>query len=334
MSEKSFIKHKIFLLSIFILGNTVIVFPKGIGVETALFSLLLSLIPTAALCFLIVTIGKITIQVPKFAEWIVALFCVVIFIICARDYVSFVDTMRLPKTPRLIISFIFIALCMILGLMQKKVLYLFALFSFIITAFIFISVFLFSLNKLDFGALKITDLDFKTLLRQSLTFFIHSFGQLIIPAFFFREYSIRQDKKVYYLGIASGFALVVIYVLNIMLVLGSEIAANVQYPYATLTSLVSFGRNFSRLDGFTYYVYFYSSLIKCAVAVNVILNIFRAYKKTTASILAAVLLVTCNISALQTALHTDIANLIILVFEIAFPALLLIYLKIKSRQTL
>ncbi len=332
MAEKTFLKHKIFLLSIFVLGNTVIVFPKGIGIETAAYSLGLALIPTVLICYLFIKIGQSPLSFHRAAEWAVAVFCVLVFILSARDYITFVDTVRLPKTPRLVISVIFVLLSVLLGCAQKKVLYLFALFSFFITALIFITVFLVSVKNLNFSALKVQEINIKILVRQTLTFFIHSFGQLVIPVFFFREYALRQDKKIYIWGIVTGFLLMLIYVLNIMLVLGSSTASAADYPYATLTSVVSFGRNFSRLDGFTYYVYFYSSLIKCAVTVSVFLSFIKLYKKTAAVILAAVLLVLCNINALQKILNSDLANLIILIFEIAFPVLLLISQKIKSRR--
>ncbi len=332
MSEKTFLKHKIFLLSIFVLGNTVIVFPKGIGIETAAYSLALSLIPTFLISYLFIKIGQKPLSFHTAGEWAVALFCVLVFVLTARDYITFVDTVRLPKTPHIIISVIFVLLSVTLGITKKKVIYLFALFSFILTALIFITVFLVSLKNLNLSALKVEEINIKTLIRQTLTFFIHSFGQLIVPVFFFREYALRQDKKIYIWGLILGFLLMLIYVLNIMLVLGSFTASAADYPYATLTSIVSFGRNFSRLDGFTYYVYFYSSLIKCAVTVSVLLSFIKRYKKTAAVILAAVLLVLCNIEALQIILNSDLANLIILIFEITFPVLLLVCQKIKAHR--
>ncbi len=332
MLKNSFLKHKIFLLSIFVLGNTVIVFPKGIGIETAIYSLLLSLIPTLIISYFFVKIGEKPLEFHTAVYSLVALFCILVFLITAKDYIAFVDTVRLPKTPRFIISAVFVLLSFFLGIMKKKVLYLFSLFSFFITALIVVTVFIFSFNNLNFSALKLEEFNLKTLIRQTLTFFIHSFGQLLIPVFFFREYNVRQDKKIYIWGLLLGFCLMLIYVLNIMLVLGSETASAVEYPYATLTSIVSFGRNFSRLDGFTYYVYFYSSLIKCAVCGSVFMSFIKNYKKTAAMCLAAVLLTLCNVQFLDEFLKEDIVNLIILIFEILFPISILITQKIKAHR--
>lgn len=333
MSEKTYFKNKIFLLSIFVLGNTLIIFPKEIGIETAIYSLLLSLVPTIFIAYNFIKIGEKPYQIHVIFMWLIAGFCILVFVLTARDYISFVDTIRLPKTPRLIISTVFILLSILLGLVKKRILYLFSIFTFIITSIILITVFLFSLNELNFSALKVDEINFKTLIRQTLTFFIHSFGQLIIPAFFFRELAFRQDKKIYIWGLVFGFLLMLIYVLNIMLVLGSSTASAVNYPYATLTSIVSFGRNFSRLDGFTYYVYFYSSLIKCAITVNVFVSSIKKNKRITSIILSIILLVLCNLGCLEEFLKKDSINLGILLFELILPIFLLIYLKIKSRHT-
>ncbi len=332
MSENRYLKHKIFLLSIFVLGNTVIVFPKEIGIETAIYSLLLSLIPTVLIAFLFIKIGENPLNFHLIFELLVAGFCILVFVLTARDYITFVDTIRLPKTPRLVISTVFVLLSFLLGVVKKKVIYLFSLFCFFITALILVTVFLFSVNDLNFSALIVEEINLKTLVRQTLTFFIHSFGQLIVPAFFFREYAVSQDKKIYIWGLFCGMILMLIYVLNIMLVLGSSTASAVEYPYATLTGIVSFGRNFSRLDGFTYYVYFYSSLIKCAVTVNVFLSFIKKRKKTAAFFLAAVLLVLCNLRFLEEFLKNDFLNLIILLFELLIPIALFVAQKIKAHH--
>lgn len=333
MNDKQFLKHKIFLLSIFVLGNTVIVFPKGLGAPLTALALVVSALPVLYLLYFLIKICQYnTNKLPRIIVLPVILFCFIVFIICTRDYITFVDTMRLPKTPRFLLSIIFIALCVLLGTAKRKVLYTFALFSFIITFLIIITVFLFSIGSIDFSSLRVNDIEMKLLIRKALTFVVHSFGQLIILVFFFRNQNYKQDKKIYVFGVIIGAALMTVYVINILLVLGGEVAGEATYPYSTLTSIISFGRNFSRLDGFTYYIYFYSSIIKNAVCVSVLTELLNIKKKTAVFVLTAVLIIFCNIEALQNFLHTDMANLIVLIFELTFPLLLFLYLKFKSRH--
>lgn len=329
MIKSDFLKHKIFLLSIFILGNTVIVFPKGIGVEAAVISVILAIIPTLIIAYLYVNSTALFKNLPKPFYVYIVLFSVFVFVITSADYTSFVDTVRLPKTPRFIIAFIFTCLSIALGMAKHKVIYLFALFSIIFSAIIFLLVFTVSIKDFDLNFYQLFNFDIKILIRQTFTFFIHSFGQILIPLLFFENSEREDNKKIFVWGLAASFILMFIYVLNIMLVLGSGVTSAVDYPYATLTSYISFGRNFSRLDGFTYYVYFFSSLIKCSVCVSVILNCFKAKRKTAAIILTAVLLVASNFKFLDGFLHTDIVNLIVLILELLFPVTVFIYQKIK-----
>lgn len=332
MNENSFLIHKIFLLSLFFLGNTVIVFPKGIGIETAIYSLFLSLVPTVFVSILYTKISNLNLNNSHVINCLICVFSIFVIVLCSTDYITFVDTVRLPKTPRFLIFSVFILLSVALGLMKKKVLYLFSLFSFIITALILIVVFFSSINSLNFSDLLVNKFEIKVLIRQTLTFYIHSFGQLLIPYFFFNDLK-GKSKNILTLGVLFGFLMMLIYVLNIMLVLGSTVAKEVEYPYAYLTGLISFGRNFSRLDGFTYYIYFYSSLIKCAICVNVIMNYINKKNKTaTVLLLIAVLFVLCNLKNIENILKTDILNLIILIFEITFPIFVIIIQKIKAHH--
>ena len=75
-------------------------------------------------------------------------------------------------------------------------------------------------------------------------------------------------------------------------------------------------------------------MIKNAICVNVIIDFFKKSKKTATVILAAVLFLLCNIYQLGEFLKSDIANLIILIFEIAFPIVLFLYIKVKSLRKL
>lgn len=329
--EYSFLKHKIFLLSIFILGNTIIVFPRGAGIETAVYSVILALLPTIFISYFLAKSSLNLNDIPKFLNVVIIAFCLFVFILTATDYISFVDSIRLPKTSRFIISLLFVFVSIILGLSKRKVIFLFCLFSFLITAVIFLLIFIVSIKDFDFSVLKIQTTNTKVLTRQTLTFFIHSFGQVLIPLFLVNDKKIN-NKKILTFGLIFSFVLMLIYVLNIILVLGASVTSSVDYPYATLTSFISFGRNFSRLDGFTYYVYFFSSLIKCSVCFAVILNYFSSNKKTAAIIITAVLLIGCNLIFLQEFIHTDIVNLVVMILEIMLPIGIFSYQKIKSHR--
>ena len=66
---------------------------------------------------------------------------------------------------------------------------------------------------------------------------------------------------------------------NTFLLLGNKIINEVNFPYAAATGIITVGKNFSRLDGFTYYNYFILSLIKMTVVYKTILSITKNVNK-------------------------------------------------------
>lgn len=334
MCENNFLKHKIFLSVVFILGNTVIVFPKGIGIKYAIPALLLSVLPTIILYLFN---GKLNLEQSETSpifKVCAIIFAFTIFIITERDYINFIDEMHLRDTPRIIISVVFILLCILPALLKEKVLYLFSLYVFGAGALIFITVLIFSLNKINFSDITFSGINIKLTWRQALTFFIHSFGQIIILKFFFNGRENSKTNKIIGVSLFLSYILIFIYVINIIAVLGVTITESVKYPYIKTANAVSFGKNFCGLDGLVYYLYFYSVFIKNSVTVKAIFNLIKFNKKITAVILTVMFSILCNIGYIQNLLHSDVANLIILIFEFIFPISALIYCKIKSLRKL
>ncbi len=321
MENSAYLKHKIFLTAVFLLGNTVIVFPKGAASQFSFYGCLLALLFNIAFCFIIANIKNMpNIFVLKI---LFAVFCFIILGITLRDYVNFVDTARLPQTPRFLISVIYIFISVYLGVNHKKAIYLFSFFSFFIIFAVFIIMLILSVNKISLSNLNLKNFNFSGVLNQSLTFYIHSFGQLIVLTQFFKNLPKQKTKVIYFGGGLIGFVMILIYVFNILAVLGTNVLGNINYPYATLTGMVSFAGNYSRMDGFTYYLYFFSTLIKSAVIINVIINLFKNKKIIIILIFISMVLIT-NINAVQNILHSNPLNLIILIFEITFPVLVLV----------
>ena len=127
MENSAYLKHKIFLTAVFLLGNTIIVFPKGAGAKFSFYGCLLAFLLNIAFCFVISNIKNMpNIFILKI---LLAVFCFVILGITLRDYVNFVDTARLPQTPRFLISVIYIFISVYLGVNHKKAIYLFSFFK-------------------------------------------------------------------------------------------------------------------------------------------------------------------------------------------------------------
>ena len=59
---------------------------------------------------------------------------------------------------------------------------------------------------------------------------------------------------------------------------GAQMSGEFDYPYAMAISTVTFGNLFSRLDGFSYFIYFVTALIKITVCVDVIKQEMKKFK--------------------------------------------------------
>ena len=93
----------IFLVALFILGNTILSFPSGADATSGIYALVVSLLP-AVLVFGIY--GKLlrdntALLEGKSGKWLSVLLLIISFygiVMCCRDYGLFIDTMRLPNT--------------------------------------------------------------------------------------------------------------------------------------------------------------------------------------------------------------------------------------------
>ncbi len=346
---KDYTRHEICLLGVFIFGNIIISFPRGVDARYSLLGLIISVGFAVLLSFIFsqneisnslttpaVFFEKSTLKILKLPMLILfCLFCVFCLGVCLRDYVNFVDRHHLPDTPRYIISAVFVALVVFMGYARKKVLLMFGLLNFIFISIVILIMFLLSINHLDlkyiFGSLKF---NFKGILNQTLTFFIHSFGQLLIFLFFIGSSARSKHRKSLFGGVIFGSLLLFVCMVNVISVLGIDIVNNFEYPYASVTGMISYGRTFSRTDGITYYIYFICSLLKGAVIVNVLKGLFAncktAARITAVLVLSVVLYLICNLNIVQGFMHSDIANLTVLIIEIIFLLVAIIAI-IKQR---
>lgn len=80
----------------------------------------------------------------------------------------------------------------------------------------------------------------------------------------------KTSKTVTITGVCVGNTFLLISIFNSILLFGTQMAGEFDYPYAMAISTVTFGNLFSRLDGFSYFIYFVTALVKITVCINVI----------------------------------------------------------------
>ncbi len=69
-------------------------------------------------------------------------------------------------------------------------------------------------------------------------------------------------------GVCVGNVFLLISIFNAILLFGAQMSGELDYPYAMAISTVTFGSLFSRLDGFSYFIYFVTALVKITVCIK------------------------------------------------------------------
>lgn len=338
------LKNTVCLISVFLFGNMLITFPKGEGQHQGLFGFLLCSVYAIVFAAVYIYIQKLLLKIncedisPNcIVAVILLLFCVSSFIIAGRDYIYLVDTVRLPNTPKLFIALVFLIVVLAITFAKSRVLYM---LSFVSLVFILIAVsFMFatSFDNMSFEIFK-SSLKFDGLstFKQSLTFFIHSFGQIPIVLYLIGNKEGTFAKKMQLRGVALAAGVFLICLINVLSVLSAELIDRVDFPYSTAASIGAFGKNSGRYDGFTYYIYFICSAIKTSVILRTVKKFMDNYLpkyKTGVLILFLVLGLLFFVSPqIYKIMQSDALNLALLLFEILLPVYLIIRIKIKIKS--
>ncbi len=339
--EAMYYKHSICLIAVFLFGNLIIGFPKGEGAKQSLISVLVCFAIVFALSMLLsrfsrynvlslqITDSNIANMIFKIAFLLFSLLCL---FITANDYILLIDKIRLPNTSAVVLSVIFILLALFLCKQNKKIIYVFSLFSFIFAVLSFIVIFIFSIPNINISLLKENfTFNFKSLATQSLYFCAHSLGQIIIAAVFIGKICDKsRARRTYLLGTFFGVGILLICVLNVVLVLGTDLIDELAYPYSTVTGIITLGSSYSRMDGFTYYIYFMSALIKASVILSVICEISQKILKKFSKIAVAVISVLAVAVAASEKANSFLQGRGVIIILLIFESLILLSLSLAT----
>ncbi len=264
VESKNYKIHFVALASLFILGNTVIVAPQNGANEYNFFAFLLSVILAVCICFLgfLIPLNRLS----GIFFWAISIFCVGDSLI---TFIRFIKQNLLPQTPAYLIALPFLALVAFLGLKKEDIILKFSLFAIVPTVFIILLFFLSTAKDFEFRNIFIYSLPNIRQLLNQLLFYVKG---LVLPCFIISAFAKmhRFKKGTLFGGFTLGVLLLAFTVLNSVLLFGIEFSGALNYPYSSAGSTVTFGDLFTRLDGFLYFVFLCSCVIKCMVGIYVI----------------------------------------------------------------
>lgn len=285
--DKSFYFHRAGLAGLFILGNGVIIFPINIANEYSFLGYLISVIssflfylilkPFINKIFLSKTAnGKLKRLFLKVMSLITTLICFWYAAITFFDFTDFSRNVLLQDYIAIIPLIFFILVLMVFVKCSKESFLKYTLIAFFVTSAIIILFFLLSFENFNVkNAVIFSFPSLKMLYTQIKPYFFYS----LLSVFLISVYEVcflgNIKNKTTVFGIISGFILLGLCILNSLLLFGPDFAATLSYPYASAVSTVTVGRLFTRLDGFSYFVYFASCITKITVCIKLIWFIIK-----------------------------------------------------------
>lgn len=336
------------LVTIFLVGNLIIRFPKGEGQQHSFLGYLICFAVSVGLVFFLnitqfskkefaLTSLKNKIKNKLFKKSLKILFFTLIlfcFVTTTKDYTVMLSEIRIQNFPNFLLSIIYLAVVLLLAKCKDRVIYYFAFTNLILISLGIVIMFFFSINLFDTAYL-IEGMAFniKNVLNQGLTFFIHSFGQIYLCAFFIAKNKNQNSKHTVVSGVLVGGVLLLICFLNVILTIGSQIINELQYPYASVTAMLVSKDAYNRMDVITYYIYFISNLIKSSVLLKLVNDLFDNKYIPLIFLLIISLCFSSN-EFLAKILLTKSFNFIFLCLEILLPIIVWLLLrtpKIKQK---
>jgi len=316
-----------FLIAIFIIGNTLIYFPKQSDIKSGILGVLIAAAISVIIYLAFALLNKKAaglenIKFKPLCFIIITITCFLISLVSSSDYISYVNIFRMPYTLRAVISIIFIALSFYLAIQKDSVLFKISLLAFI---YVFLSVtilFIISLPQLDFKLSLPLEFKMADTIKSTLIILSQSFLSALPLVLVIRKNKLRKTFAIWLVALFLGLFVLMVCMLNVLLIFGPDLSSRLELPYMSAMSVINSGKIFSRLEGFSYLNYFICSLIKTATPLYVIKNtfekLFNKSGKLLVLIVCTLLVLLSFIYGLTDFLYSVFFSGFLLLFEILF----------------
>lgn len=257
-------KHFIALSALFILGNAVINLPVSVADKFTFLGFLISFLISLLLYFVLflIPISKPLLSIAFFVSYYAAADTFL-------DFIKFINATLLRDTPKILTVLPFVIVVILFATKSRTAVFKFSLVSAFFSVLAVIFFFIFTAKDFEIKNIIIKELPtLKNLYTQAMPYI----KTVTLPSLLLVIYAklTAKNKKSVFLGLISGNAVLAFCILNSVLLFGSKFAGRLFYPYASAISTVTFGNLFTRMDGFAYFIYFASCLIKITVCVDII----------------------------------------------------------------
>ena len=308
------------LVGLFALGNATIFLPKEAGGGGAFLGLTLSFLIGFILLPILRNFNHTNLFSKKTGKT-VAVFLCLFALICATnsaaDFSLVANKKNLSSENYFIFSLSFSALVFFLLRAKKQVIFKISLIFLVLIIFSQLVLFLLSGNQFNLNNLK--GLGFSSTLSGLFFFFAKCIAPMLLLPFIIKME--KSTPKGIALGMLFGFLLILFPLLQVILIFGFPYSASLDFAFLSVLDTVSLGLKFSRLEGLAYIIFFFGSLIKCAVCLicaKEILNLaFKKQIKHLPLVLSIILFIVIIFSQTVVKFST-LLNWVIAIFALIF----------------
>ena len=285
MTEKpQFKTHFACLAALFVLGSGVITLPTQNADRYTLYALLISVLFSFAIYYSFFALWKYCLKnrqntiikvLLALVYLSVAIYSLFTFSHTFKIFARFAAHILLRDTSYLT-SAILLGLVVWFFASRKQVDMLkFSLVSLVAALPVIIFFFLAAINDYKIENIFIFDFpEFKNLFKNLLPFLKEiSFPLIILLPYCtaFNKNCIKSAAK----GIGVGYFLSILCISSALMLFGPSFSARIEYPYTAAVSTVSVGRLFTRMDYFSYFIYFTSAIVKITVCIAAVRECLR-----------------------------------------------------------
>lgn len=190
------------------------------------------------------------------------------------DYIGFLTSVQMPHTNSILPTAVLLGVVVFLALNNITVIYKYSLFVSVIGGIMIAICFVGGIKNFDFTSFKISFSEHGFNIKD----FLRCFSSLAVIPFFVSSEVKNAPAKPLFLGTAVGFFVLVLCLAQSIFTLG--FANDISYPYLKAVSVISSGSLFTRLDGFVYFLFFITVLVKIAVCIKTVSLIIKRLKRT------------------------------------------------------
>lgn len=278
-----FFTHSVAACALFILGDAVIIMPQNAANKFTFLGFLISFVSGLALIAItapflnrIFLADTATHRITKKIILAIIYSLTALFALwCAgctfKNFSAFANEVMLGEISKALAIIIFCAVVLYFSLHRQENILKFCLLAFWLVVAVAVFFFLACITRYNFRNAFIFNIpSYKELISQTKPYILNPLiPSLILPVYNSLVFKNKSSRAVL-TGLTVGFAVLGICILNSILLFGTEFAGELAFPFSSAVSTVTVGRLFTRLDEFSYFVYFITSLIKITVSIYVL----------------------------------------------------------------